>query len=1101
MQPQPGNHSPEIANPKSQIRNRKSLFPILILIITGIILTSPLLNGETLCTDDGALHVYRTVALDRAIKDGELYPRWFPDLAYGYGFPFFVYREPLGYYALEALHLIGVSIPTAFNLVLAASLILSGIGMYLLGRDIFSSRGGLLAGALYMAAPYTLIGPLRRGNLPEVIAFALMPLLLFSMRRLVLTRHTRYFVATIVVHVALILTHNISNLLFTPVLLVYLCILGWVYKRDERLAWIRTIAPALLAILLALGLTAFFWYPALAEQDQVQLYLTHSARGNDYHFNFISLGELLGGPGASDPQLLNPPLRIIFGWPQVALATLGIFALRRRSIPSHLHTPTHLHEQRATIIAAAMATAALSFMALPVSLPLWDNLPLIRFVQFPWRFVGRALLPATLLAAAIVQDTLLNAEANSPLLRLRPTPLRMRLEDIGLAALIFATLLFAAPQLYPNVCPTPHDLDINDVFAYEHGTQHIGVDPLGAYLPRAVIERPIGSPLEAQYAAGETITRFDTTTLPDGAQLMDAHYAPNRADIVLSTPVAFRARYLAFDFPGWSIAIDDQPVSTTLTDPNGLITFDAPRGEHHIHIAFGPSQQRALAETISMLALIPTFASALTLKRRSRASQPDTLLSTQPISNLQSPVSNFQSLISSLALVLFILIKILLIDAQQTPLRTTRLNDNTLIGVSHPLDITFGDQIRLLGYDIGSETARPGDEVRIDLYWRALRPLDRAYQADAGIVDQNGWPWSPKGAPRPRDFKPYPPTSGWPVDAYAIDSFDIEVLPGASPGDYMLFTQLFDRETLEPLQPDIPSLQGRIAATLGPIHIDRATRSFNAAQLRIYGGERIELGDDLTLLGYNIDRIDVVPGESVLLTFFWQAKRDIASDRSHRIELLDPTDRVIASQDMLIGQGDYFTSHWRVGEQIITLAHIRVPALAGSGAHRWRAALLDASGQPQHTFNMLPTLNVAAPQHVFDAPQLQNRVEETFGGVAELLGFALESDRLAPGDAVDLTLFWRARSETTSNYKVFVHILNGDQIIAQADAVPANNARPTTGWTRDEVIEDVYRIALPDDAPRGTHSIAVGLYDALTRLRLHTADGRETILLTTLHVE
>src|SRR5574337_645807 len=89
------------------------------LIFVGLILAAPLLQNAWLCSDDGALHVYRTVALDRALSSGLLYPRWFPDLAYGYGFPFFNYREPLGYYLVEFVHLLGASVPLALNLVLA----------------------------------------------------------------------------------------------------------------------------------------------------------------------------------------------------------------------------------------------------------------------------------------------------------------------------------------------------------------------------------------------------------------------------------------------------------------------------------------------------------------------------------------------------------------------------------------------------------------------------------------------------------------------------------------------------------------------------------------------------------------------------------------------------------------------------------------------------------------------------------------------------------------------------------------------------------------------------------------------------------------------
>ena len=50
-----------------------------------------------------------------------------------------------------------------------------------------------------------------------------------------------------------------------------------------------------------------------------------------------------------------------------------------------------------------VATAVYLFMALPISLPLWENLPLIDFVQFPWRFIGRAALPIVKSAAAEVE--------------------------------------------------------------------------------------------------------------------------------------------------------------------------------------------------------------------------------------------------------------------------------------------------------------------------------------------------------------------------------------------------------------------------------------------------------------------------------------------------------------------------------------------------------------------------------------------------------------------------------------------------------------------------------------------------------------------------
>ncbi len=319
------------------------------LIIVGLILAAPLLQNAALCLDDAALHVYRTVALDRALHDGLLYPRWFPDLAYGYGFPFFNFREPLGYYLVELMHLLGASVPLALNVVLAGSLIASGLTMNLWISDVFDRPAGFVAAIVYMAAPYTVLDSLVRANLPEAIALALMPLILWAFRRLLLRGGRNYFVVAVLSFAALLLTHNISSLIFVPVLIVYIFVLRRAYSVKPGVTF-YALRFTLLAFALALALTAFFWLPALAEGQSAQLYLTHTARGNDYHFNFATATEVFGPPDPSDPALLNPPLRIALGWAQIILAVLGVVLIKRLAS----------REQRAHVIIAAMAAASSS---------------------------------------------------------------------------------------------------------------------------------------------------------------------------------------------------------------------------------------------------------------------------------------------------------------------------------------------------------------------------------------------------------------------------------------------------------------------------------------------------------------------------------------------------------------------------------------------------------------------------------------------------------------------------------------------------------------------------------------------------------------------
>jgi hypothetical protein len=1024
----------------------------------GLILVAPLLQSSPLRSDDGALHIYRTVALDRAIRDGVLYPRWFPDLAFGYGFPFFNYREPLSYYALEVEHLIGLSIPLALNLLLAGSVILGGLAILWWVSDIFDQRAGFLAGVIYMAAPYILIGPIERANLPEVIALGLMPLILFFFRRLIVIGGRKYFIAAVVAYSAFMLTHNISSLIFTPILTAY-CLLR-IPNPSLRLTQ-RAIRRALFAIILSLALTAFFWLPALAEGNSVQLYLTHSTRGNDYHFNFLSLGELFDVK-TSDPNLLNPPEGFMLGWPQIVLAVWGLVAVRR----------TASRDQRAHSIAALAAALGFIFMTLPVSLPVWDNLPLIRFVQFPWRFVGRAMLPMSLLGGAALYQ------------------LQTRWPRIGSFALVGSlasgVLIFATPWSYPPASPIKNDLTINDVFAFEHDSGLIGVDPVGAYLPLTVQQRPAGSPLEIDYASSGSIRRFDRSVLPTGASISREIYGPNRAAIDLDSPIGFRATYLTFDFPGWQVSIDQQPATIIPSDPTGLITFDIPAGQHHVDVSFGSTPVRSIADVISLAAGL-IFAVALIR------------FNFQPVS-VHNPAPSFSGshpLPLLLIPIAFILIKSTLIDAQLTPLRSTRLVNDQIAGVSYPLHIDFGGQMRLLGYDLLSATASSSESVRLHLYWRALTPMNTEYRTTVGLIDDRGEIWSPKSVDRPRGYRDYPLTTQWPTTAYVMDSFDLPINPGTPPGAYTLFVEVFDLRTLVPLpvQAGVPHPPGRSSdATLTSIEVTRPSRAVPLDQLNIYNLKLDRaIAPDLKLLGVNRDRDDAMPGDTVLLTFFWQATQQPRQDYALQIELIDPNQQVVLAHDFPLGYL-YPTSRWTNGDQIVDLDRVRVPLNAATGAYHWRATLT------QQAAIDLGGLKVTAPDRSFAMPSIQNRIDQTFEDKVTLLGYRLDGQAVR-GQDLKVTLYWRAENEMDVSYKVFIHLLKPDgRPVAQVDAMPMNGSRPTIGWLPGEILTDTYTLSVPADLPAGEYVLTTGLYNEDDVGRLRLATGADRIDLTTIDI-
>ena len=148
-----------------------SLLNLLVITVLGLPLVTPLLRLTAVpCTHDGHLHYHRVAAMRYAWQNGLYFTRWLPDLAFGYGYPFFVYREPTPLYAVLFPHLAGLPLPAASNLFYALCILGAGYFMFLWVRDILGTTAAFVAAFAYMSAPYMLIDSLIRGNSPESLA-------------------------------------------------------------------------------------------------------------------------------------------------------------------------------------------------------------------------------------------------------------------------------------------------------------------------------------------------------------------------------------------------------------------------------------------------------------------------------------------------------------------------------------------------------------------------------------------------------------------------------------------------------------------------------------------------------------------------------------------------------------------------------------------------------------------------------------------------------------------------------------------------------------------------------------------------------------------
>ena len=1068
---------------------------LFLVILLGLPLITPLLNWSAVaCTHDGHLHYHRVAAMAHAWENGIYLSRWLPDVAFGYGYPFFVYREAAPLYAVLLPHLAGLPLPAASNLFYAATILLCGIFMFLWVRDLFGPRAALVSAVAYMAAPYVLIDALVRGNAPESMALPLLPFLFWAGRRWVLFASPWAFLGGVLGLGLLSLSHNISTMILAPTLLVYLLALAlWSGRRatsldrdrnndaGERQATLRHRLLRLAALLiLGLGLAFFYTGGALLEMNQVTLELSTTTRNNDWRFNFASLAEIFAPVAAEDPALINPPLRIRLGWIPVLLAAGGLSGLLWIR-----NDDTRAREQRLHICLMAVATGLFLFMAMPVSRRLWEALPLIDFVQFPWRFVGRAALPVAFLAGVpFYWFEYRNRKVNQrqPVADGRSAATRWW----PLAALLVAVSLLvleAIPNLYPRYCPEEPYPTIQTVHQYEHATGLVGVDPEGSYFPRTVRERPAGSPLEDDYAAGRTPMRFDTSALPIAARIEDIQYQGHGVRLTLDSPEPFTARYLSFAFPGWSARIDGQPVAITPEEPSGLISFEIPAGRHEISMAWGTTPLRTGLVAISLM----SAASAAAIMIRAMQRRPNVYSRRQPADS-GSPAGVRRNEWLALALLAIALLGIkFVVDGVDTPLRRAG-------GPPVATAATFqaGD-LRFDGFTLSRNQVPAGQTFDIDMAWTAISPPALDYQSEVSLVGPDGLTWSRKGTERPRLFEDAAPSRQWTTGEWAWDSREVQTLSGTPPGLYDVVVTLFDRATLAPVTLANAQTGERVgpSATIGMIEVTNPDEPPEFFPQYEAGHDFPQIG--LRLLGFNQDRSEATPGEPVLQTLFWQCLDRTLCER-FTLRLQDESGQEMATWRLPAVRDGFSPDSWPEHGRLRGQHIIQLPADLASG--RYRFMLEDYP---------LGEVAVTAPDRAYVSPALAAELNQTFStpdgkAVAELMGFAAGSTATpcpvrASGATCSVPLVWRAGTPSPISYRVFVHLLDGSgNIVTQSDSEPASRTRPTTGWLTGEYIVDTHNLTLPENLAEGPFTLSIGLYDPVTGKRLLTGAGDSAIV-------
>lgn len=570
---------------RSDQGDRGEVTALLLALLLALLAALPALVGpgivNTRAGGDSPFLVLRTHQLAQALRAGAFPVRWMPEAALGLGYPAYHYYAALPFYVSALGRLGGLGVLGGIKLAQALGFLLAGGAAYGLGRAAGLRRpGAVVASAAYTFAPFHLVNLYVRGDaLSEFWAMALFPLLLWLAIRAAQRPTAGRLLELALAYAALAVTHNISALVFSPVLGFWLLCLhtGGLGSQLPERRW-RPLAASLGALVLGLALSAWFWLPALADRGLVQL---HEQTTGYFHFAGHFRGwDLVQRSVLFDYTLTygQDPFRMGLVQALLILVSLPILALGWPRLG------------RAARLVAALSVftlAAATFLMTPLSEPVWQHVPLLDYTQFPWR-----LLSIQAVAGALLTGHLLGE-------RLR------RMGWVGAAVITVLLVVTSMARLdVDRLALQEADITPHRLMLYEAYSGNVGGSVRHEFLPAEMWPRPFVSGVllnqghkPAPMALSGTLERAE---LVERTSLGETW----RLRLGAEGLIAFHTT----GFPGWRATVDqlDWPVHTA---PGlGLASVYLPSGESVVSLTFGATRAARWAERLSLAAALAWLA-------------------------------------------------------------------------------------------------------------------------------------------------------------------------------------------------------------------------------------------------------------------------------------------------------------------------------------------------------------------------------------------------------------------------------------------------------------------------------------------------------------
>jgi len=547
---------------------------------------------------DFEFHMFSWMEVLGQWKLGIVYPRWAALAYWGYGEARFLFYPPASWTLGAAL---GAALP--WTMVPGAycwiALTLAGAAMYRLAREWLPIADALFGAVFYALNPYHLLIVYWRSAYAELLAAALLPLLLLCLLQIFLRKaepgHRPTLGLSLVLAGALLTNVPAAVMIYyaTAALALVLFATGvaraLAHKRSGgplvRGPLIRTLVRTGLAMLLGAGLASFYLLPAIYEQRWINIsqVLSPGVRPQD-NFLFTTLPD----PDHNHFNLLISTVAVV----EIGILALAIWFSRRwqvknveaanpsassgqapsassgRALGSPAAGSVVSADRRPWLLVSALGVFSAVLM-LSVSNLLWQHLPEFRFVQLPFRW---------LLAMNAALAMLLAMVAKRWTLTLR----------FVASAVLLAAVLVAGYRIQPPWWVTAGDISEMDDATVD-GTGYAGTDE---YVPAGA----------DPYELNKSLPRVsdDTGAAVESEMLA---WGPTEKHFTVHAGAPQNVSMRLFSYPAWEVVVNGKPTATKKTDVTGLIVIPIAAGDSDVRIYFGRTIDRFAGNVLSLISL------------------------------------------------------------------------------------------------------------------------------------------------------------------------------------------------------------------------------------------------------------------------------------------------------------------------------------------------------------------------------------------------------------------------------------------------------------------------------------------------------------------